>query len=92
VLTRIEEDAGAGEEDESRGAEMRDPAGQEDAGCGASGGEPGIDANVIDGHEDHDGAAKDIDRGDARRGSWNRDGGSGLQSGAHGALRRDIGT
>ncbi len=61
VFAGVEEDAGSGEEDEGWGAEMRDPSSEEDSGSGAAGGQAGVHAYVIDGHDDHDGAADDVD-------------------------------
>ncbi len=66
VFAAVEEDAGSGEEDEGGRAEMRDPAGEEDSWCGASGRKARINSHVIDGHEDHDGAADEVDRLNAR--------------------------
>jgi len=66
---------------------MRDPSGEEDSGSGATGGQAGVDAYMIDGHDDHDGAANDVNGCDAGTGSWSCYGGSGLKSGAHGTLR-----
>ena len=82
VFAGIEEDAGAGEEDEGWGAEMRDPPGEEDFECGAAGGKTGVDADMIDGHDDHDGTADDIDGSDTGRGRGSGDDGSG-GNGAH---------
>ena len=78
MFTGVEEDAGSGEKDESGGAEMRDPSGEEDSEGGAAGGKTGEDTNVIDGHDDHYGAADDIDGSDTGRGR-----GSGGNGGAH---------
>src|SRR5215472_16024717 len=82
-LARVEEDAGASKEDEGGGAEMRDPAGKEDPGSGATGGEARVDADMIDGHEDHDGSSDYVDRGDPGRRRRSDDCGSGLKSCAH---------
>jgi hypothetical protein len=68
VFAGIEEDAGSGQEDEGWGAEMRDPSSEEDSGSGATGGQAGVYADVIDGHDDHDGAADHVDGGDTGRG------------------------
>jgi len=87
VLAGVEEDAGSSQEDEGWGTEMRDPSGEEDSGSGATGGQAGVDAYMIDGHDDHDGAANDVNGCDAGTGSWSCYGGSGLKSGAHGTLR-----
>src|SRR5262249_50241559 len=64
----MEVSARPGEEDEGRRAEVRDPAGEEDRRLGAARGDAGEDSHVIDRHEDHGGAAEEIDRGDARGG------------------------
>jgi hypothetical protein len=56
---------GAGEKDERRRDEVRDPAREEDAIGRAACGDAGIDAYVIDGHEDHGDPAHKINGSDA---------------------------
>src|SRR5437660_1744366 len=87
MFAGVEEDAGSGEEDEGGGAEMRNPSGEEDSGSGAAGGQAGVDADVVDGHDDHDGATDNVDGSDTGDGGRSCYGGSGLKSGAHGTLR-----
>src|SRR5207245_6703941 len=76
VLAAVEERACAREEDEGGRHEMRHPAGEEDPRGRATGWQPGIDTDMIDGHQDHHRAANQIDRGDAGGGSdWSGGGG-----------------
>ena len=88
MLASIQEDAGPSKEDEGWGAEMGDPAGKEDPGSGATGGEARVDADMIDGHEDHDGSADYVDGGDAGSRRRSDDCGSGLKSCAQQVLLR----
>src|SRR5437588_11216757 len=60
------ERGGAGEEGEPWRAEVRHPTREEHAGRRAAGGHAGIHPYVIDRHEDHDHAANQVDRADAR--------------------------
>ena len=66
MLARVQEDASAAQEDECRSAEVRDPAGEKDAGGRAAGGHTGKDPHVINGHQDHHGSANQIDGPDPR--------------------------
>ncbi len=61
----MEEGTGPGQKDKHRRAEVRDPAGEEDPGRRAAGGQTGIDPHVVDGHQDHDRATDEVDRRDA---------------------------
>src|SRR5580765_7192013 len=88
MFAGVEEDAGSGEKNEGGRAEMRDPPGEEDAGSGTVGGKAGVNADVIDGHDDHDGPADDINGHDARGGRGNCYHRGSLNSGAHGSLRK----
>ena len=83
MLAGVEKDAGASEEEEGGGAEVGDPAGEEDSWCGAASGESGVDADVVDGHQDHYGAADYVDGGDARGCGWGDYYGGGSNNGAH---------
>src|SRR5262249_38475549 len=65
MAASVEPGAGAGEEYERRRAEVGDPAREEDAGRGSASREAGVDADVVDGHEDHDRASDEIDRANA---------------------------
>ena len=63
-----EEGARPGEEDEDRGAEVRDPPGGEEGGVGGGevgriAGEAAVDevAAMVEDHEDHDQAAEEVD-------------------------------
>ena len=51
---------------------MRDPAREEDTGPGTARWHTGIDAHMIDGHEDHDDAARNVDGVDASVGLHGR--------------------
>ena len=66
MLARVQEDAGAGQEDECRSAEVRDPASEEDAGRWAAGGHAGKDTHVIDRHQDHHRSSNQIYRFDSQ--------------------------
>ena len=63
----VQKRAGPGEECERRRAEVRDPPREEDRRRGAAGRHAGIDADVIDRHQDHDDAAHDVDGLESRR-------------------------
>src|SRR6266850_429866 len=65
VLPTIEESARASEKDESRRDEVRHPACKENPRRGTTGRESGIDADVVDRHQDHDRTPNQIDRRDA---------------------------
>src|ERR1035441_7255638 len=83
VLACVEEDAGARKKDEGGSAEVRDAAGEEDSRGGAAGRDAGIDTYVIDGHQDHDRAADEVDGCDAGfRGGLSGEG-SGNDGSAH---------
>jgi len=59
------ERARAGEKYEHRRAEVRDPPGEEDGWGRPTGRLPGVAAHVVDGHQDHDEAADEIEGVDA---------------------------
>ena len=61
-LLRVEKRTGAGEEGEARRDEVRDPAGEEDAGRQSARGNARVHADVIDRHQNHDDAARHVER------------------------------
>src|SRR5207237_9839354 len=72
----VAERARTDEENERGRAEVRHPPSEKNPRRGTTGGESGIDADVIDRHQDHDRTANQIDGRDAR-GCGDRGGGSG---------------
>jgi hypothetical protein len=65
VAPAVEPGAGAGEEEEGRRTEVRDPAREEDARRRSTGRDPREDPDVVNGHQHHDCAADDVERRNA---------------------------
>jgi hypothetical protein len=61
----MQKDRDAREKDETGGAEIRDPSREKDVGRNAAGGNSGKDADVIDGHQHHNGASGNVNRTDS---------------------------